>query len=74
MAPRETTEWTTYSNMDAAERRRQGHEEQARVARHDVDGDELDFLAEDGFVILATGTAAASVSAKLRNSLRMDLG
>jgi hypothetical protein len=54
--PRETTEWATYGNLDAAERRRQGHEEQARVARHDVDADSLDFFAEDGFVLLATGT------------------
>jgi hypothetical protein len=58
--PRETTEWATYGNADAAERRRQGHEEQARVARHDVDADSLDFFAEDGFVLLATGTEPSS--------------
>jgi hypothetical protein len=53
--PREATEWMTYGNLDVAERRRRGHEQQARVARHEVDADELDFFAEDGFVLLATG-------------------
>lgn len=70
--PRETTEWATYGNADAAERRRLGHEEQARVARHDVDADSLDFFAEDGFVLLATGTPSPPGGTPRSNAAMTD--
>jgi hypothetical protein len=50
--PREAAEWATYGNLDISERRVRGHDQQARVARRDVDADELDFFVEDGFALL----------------------
>ena len=74
--PREAAEWVTYGNAGAAERRKLGHEQQARVARTDVDADELDYFAEDGFVVVASGVALAqnaAASTRPRDNIRAAL-